>query len=302
MKRPGDLPARAGSAEARRRWVIPAATLASLAGFVWALHGLDLADLLGRIGRTPGWLWPLAAAGILFSHALRATRLHAEWQPQTGADWASCLRLTLLHNAAVLLMPLRSGELGYGWWLQRRWGVPWRRSTASLLWMRLQDLAVLVLLSALCLVTSPAGALIAAAGLLLAGLVLPLPARWSVPWPRRLGWACATANWSLRLAIVGLLLSALVGLPIEASLRGAIGGEWGALLPLQAPGGLGTYEAGVWAGLQAHALGRDIALDTRVAAALIVHLFWLAVSLLAAWPALLLDGPRPAAHQTPNPS
>ena len=98
------------------------------------------------------------------------------------------------------------------------------------------------------------------------------------------------------------MLSALVGLPIEASLRGAIGGEWGALLPLQAPGGLGTYEAGVWAGLQAHSLGRDIALDTRVAAALIVHLFWLAVSLLAAWPALLLDGPRPAAHQTPNPS
>ncbi len=288
------LPARLPALDpgTRCRLAVLAATLASTAGFAWALHGLDLSDLLARVGRTPAWLWLVAAVGILASHALRATRLHAEWQARTGADWPSCLRLTLLHNAAVLLMPLRSGELGYGWWLQRRWGVSWRASSASLLWMRLQDLVVLAVLSGLCLAVSPARALAVAAGLMLLARLLPLPAR-ITPMQRR-AWVCALANWSLRLAVVGVLLAALVDLPMPATLRGAIGGEWAAVLPLQAPGGLGTYEAGVWAGLQSHPQGRDIALDTRVAAALIVHLFWLAVSLLAAWPALLLDGERAA--------
>lgn len=279
-------------ASTRGRLAVLGATLASMAGFAWALHGLDLPDLLARVARTPVWLWLAAAAGILASHALRATRLHAEWQARTGADWSSCLRLSLLHNAAVLLMPLRSGELGYGWWLQRRWGVSWRASSTSLLWMRLQDLAVLAVLSSLSLVLTPAWALTVAASLMLLAWLLPLPAR--ITSMQRRAWACALANWSLRLAIVGALLAVLVDLPMLVTLRGAIGGEWAAVLPLQAPGGLGTYEAGVWAGLQSHPQGREIALDMRVAAALIVHLFWLAVSLLAAWPALLLDGERAA--------
>ncbi|RZS58510.1 lysylphosphatidylglycerol synthase domain-containing protein [Sphaerotilus mobilis] len=278
-----------------RRWIgLLLATLVGLGGLTLALRGLDRADLWMRVVQVPAWLWIAAAAGILASHALRATRLHAEWAARTGADWSSCLRLSLLHNAAVLLMPLRSGELGYGWWLQRRWGVPWRTSSASLLWMRLQDVAVLALLSGLCLALP-----LRLSALVLAGLLL-LILLWPMAPATRTAWLCAGANWSLRLAVVAALLAVLADLPVDATLRGALGGEWAAVLPLQAPGGLGTYEAGVWAGLQSHPQGRLAALDTRVAAALIVHLYWLAISLLAAWPALLLDGqPAPLPEAIP---
>ncbi|MGY0194010.1 lysylphosphatidylglycerol synthase domain-containing protein [Leptothrix sp. BB-4] len=282
----------------RRYLLLALALLACVAGFTLALRGLDLAALGARMARMPAWLWLAAALGVLASHALRATRLHAEWHRRSGADWAACLRLSLLHNAAVLLMPLRSGELGYGLWLKQRWGVGWRESSRSLLWMRLQDVTVLATLTGLALwlpLARLAAALAALVALAVLALLLPAdrPGRFN-----RTAWLCALANWSLRLAVVTLLLSALAGLPAEATLRGALGGEWAAVLPLQAPGGLGTYEAGVWAGLQGHVAGRVAPLDTLVAAALIAHLFWLAVGLVAAWPALLLDRTRPA----PNPS
>jgi hypothetical protein len=284
---------------AARLWPL-LALLASGVALAWLLRGLDLSALWARAAQQPAWLWPAAALGVLASHALRATRLHAEWQVRCGADWAACLRLTLLHNAAVLLMPLRSGELGYGLWLQRRWGVGWRESSASLLWMRLQDLAVLVALSGLILLSASDMPALPAEGLALVPVVLALLLVLALPAGRtgrlnRRAWLCALANWSLRLAVVAGLLSALTGLPLAATLRGALGGEWAAVLPLQAPGGLGTYEAGVWAGLQGHAAGRSTPLDTLVAAALLAHLFWLAIGLLAAWPALLLDRPRQTA-------
>ncbi|MDP4302102.1 lysylphosphatidylglycerol synthase domain-containing protein [Leptothrix discophora] len=285
---------------ARRRLVgLLLASVAVVAGFAWALHGLDLATLAERVRALPTGLWLLAALTVLASHALRATRLHAEWQVRTGADWAACLRLCLLHNAAVLLLPLRSGELGYGLWLQQRWGVGWKASSASLLWMRLQDVIVLLALTgAAWFAPSPWLALVAPVGL--AVLHAAFASITGLGRQHRIAWLCATANWSLRLAVVGALLAELTGLTLAATLRGALGGEWAAVLPLQAPGGLGTYEAGVWAGLNTLAAGRAVAIDQVVAAALIVHLFWLAVSLLAAWPALLLDGDRaPLPDPTP---
>jgi hypothetical protein len=75
-------------------------------------------------------------------------------------------------------------------------------------------------------------------------------------------------------------------MPIKAAFQGALGGEWAGLLPLQGPAGLGTYEAGVWlaAGI------KDAAVVTQLpAAALLIHVFCLAVSLgaaLLAWAVL----------------
>jgi uncharacterized membrane protein YbhN (UPF0104 family) len=81
------------------------------------------------------------------------------------------------------------------------------------------------------------------------------------------GWLCCLGNWVVKLAVIAAMLAAVGALPAAAALRGAVGGEWAGVLPLQAPGGLGSYEAGVWI---ASGSGQA-ALATVVGAALLVH-------------------------------
>jgi hypothetical protein len=51
---------------------------------------------------------------------------------------------------------------------------------------------------------------------------------------------------------VGVLLASLADLPLGAGFCGALGGELAGVIPLQAPAGVGTYEAGVALGTRAH--------------------------------------------------
>ena len=237
------------------------------AALVWMGRTLDVLALRRSAAAVPAWQWALASVGVLLSYALRAARLHAEWQPRTGARYAECLQLFLLHNAAASWLPMRSGEAGYPLWLHRRWQVPPGESLRSLLWLRVQDALVLALLSAalwgaLAVEWPAAGALVAAAlatgGLVAVGVRVTGRGSW-------LGWLCCLGNWVVKLTVIGGLLAAVGALPGASALRGAVGGEWAGVLPLQAPGGLGTYEAGVWI-----ASGRgDTA--TVVGAALLVH-------------------------------
>jgi hypothetical protein len=321
------------------------------------LARLDWAQFRRAAAEVPPWAWAAGSAGVLASHVLRALRLRSEWQPRTGATLGECLRLALLHNAAVLLLPFRSGEAGYAWWLHRSWGVSLAEALHSLLWLRLQDLAVLGLLAVLLLlpVPLPVSALLtlALAGLMVVGvpaLLRRLAERFggapgargagtdsahavagstapSASQPgavqahtprgalgktiarvtgkvlqalaaRRSGWSSwlfAITNWSLRLLVVGGLLVALGVVDLPAGLRGALGGELGALSPLQGPAGLGTYEAGVWAGAAWHGAGAGGASATSATAmaelagaALAVHALWLATGLVAAAVAAVL--------------
>lgn len=286
--------------------------LAVAAGLLLVLlRGLDAAALRQAAGAVPPSLWLLATGAVLTSHLLRALRLQAEWHPRVGARLGSCLRLALLHNAAVVLLPMRAGELGYPWWLQRHWGVPLAESTASLLWLRLQDLLVLVALALLVWLALPVAGAIVASSVVLGTTLLPSLLRQTRAslsaagghWQRiatrlldagaaRRGglssWVYAASNWSLRLLVVGGLLTALAPLQAGEAIRAALGGELAALLPLQAPAGLGTYEAGIWAGahLQPPLLRQSLA--QLAGAALLIHLWWLLVSLGAALVAALL--------------
>jgi hypothetical protein len=300
------------------------------------LARLDWVQFRRAAAEVPLWAWAGGSAGVLASHVLRALRLRSEWRPRTGATLGECLRLALLHNAAVLLLPFRSGEAGYAWWLHRSWGVSLAEALHSLLWLRLQDLAVLGLLAVLLLlpVPLPVSALLtlALAGLMVTGvpaLLRNLARRWAIDpvaggggvpgavprgvlaktfaritakvlqalAARRSGvssWVYAITNWSLRLLVVGGLLVALGVVDLPAGLRGALGGELGALSPLQGPAGLGTYEAGVWAGAAWHGAGAAGAAASSGAlpaapsvaelagAALAVHALWLATGLVAA--------------------
>ena len=247
--------------------------------------------------------WPLAAVALLGTYLLRALRMRAEWRHVRKAGVLHCLQMTLHHNAALLLMPMRSGEMGYVWMVRRHWGVHWTEAARSLLWLRLQDLVVL---AAFGLVLLPPWPLWIGVALLAPYALSVLAARRLLRWIGRrvpklqglaeallarddlAGWLYSLGNWSLKLAVLGSLYALLAGVDPLSALRAALGGEMGSIIPLQPPASLGTYEAGVWAALRVHG---DVAPAT-VGAALAIHVFALLQALLAAALFAILPPPR----------
>jgi uncharacterized membrane protein YbhN (UPF0104 family) len=256
--------------------VVGAALLACLG------RGVDWARVGAAIRPAPWWAWTATVLGLGASYLLRALRIRAElgaWRPLAVGR---CLEVMLVHNAAVNALPMRGGEAAYPWLLHRRLGVPVAQAVASLVWMRVQDVIVLgFLAAALWPGLNPALRAGGAAGLAAVVLgALRLLARAGVrdgaPTDARpiraartalhalalaprhgwRGWVFCSASWSMKLAALGALFAALSGVaPIEGW-TGALGGELAGVLPLQGPAGLGTYEAGVWAGAAAHASAR----------------------------------------------
>ncbi|MFZ2987991.1 lysylphosphatidylglycerol synthase domain-containing protein, partial [Ideonella sp.] len=267
------------------------------------LQGMAWQPLRAAMAGLPAHVWGLALLGLWGSYALRAERLRREWQTwgraqRPGAPmpgWLASVDLFLAHNAALVLLPMRAGEAGYPWLLHRRFGIPVADAVRSLVWLRLQDAAVLGLLGLLLLLPGPGWwrALAFAAGLLLMMLGLPwLSAQAGARWPRwqslastltahradRLGWMLCVANWCLKLLVLGGLLMMLAPLTLQQGWGAAVAGELAAALPLQAPAGLGSYEAAIWAAGQW--LGASAAPAELTAAALAVHGLSLASALL----------------------
>jgi hypothetical protein len=295
----------------RRAWMrLTVASVLGLGLLVFLLRKVDLAPLKSAFAATPAWVWAVALAGLAASYALRAERLRREWGSWFAADpargrapgFVACLALFLTHNAAIVVLPLRAGEAGYPLLLQRRFGVPLGESIKSLLWLRLQDAAVLGTLAAWWLPRVEPGVRAGWSALIVLGWLLVLVfgprllsalsarvtavQRFSAAWLAhrndRMGWALCAANWLVKLAVFALLLQALAPLDFAGALRGALGGEVASVLPLQGPAGLGTYEAGVWAAAlmgdaSVHGTGAQVA-----AGALALHGFSLAVALAAA--------------------
>ena len=290
----------------RRALALIVGTLLAAAVLAALLRRADLASLRDAAGALPLWGWCAAAAGLVASYLLRALRLQAEWGPRVGTRFVDCLHLMLVHNAAVNLLPMRAGEAGYPWLLQRRFGVPILESSASLLRLRVQDLLLLALLAIALLVPhgpwlalvaalaivagwrALAPTLVSAAGTRAADDKLAALSRTALrallapaasPSAARTSWLCAAANWAVKIVAIGGLLAALAGLALPSGVRGALGGELAALLPLQGPAGLGSYEGAVWATVALHDRSAPAQLGL---AALAVHLFALAVGLVAA--------------------
>ena len=273
----------------RARWIAAASIVAGVALLAVLVAFTPWRLLAERVASVPWPGWVGATLGMSATYALRAGRLRAEWLWKLrtlGLGYRECLQVTLLHNAAINILPMRSGEASYSFLLHRRWGVGLGDATASLLWLRLQDMMVLGVLGIAILVPAPlpwrigfaVAAIAAAATLLPIGVRrVHLHARWararahaSAPRARKAwhlvakvaaafraarggaaAWGFAIANWVLKLGIVGVLLASLANLPLGAGFCGALGGELAGVLPLQAPAGVGTYEAGVALGTRA---------------------------------------------------
>jgi hypothetical protein len=247
-----------------------------------------------RLMDVPKTLLVFCTLGWLSSFLFRAFRFKGEWKAHGKISLWDALSLTFLHNAAVILVPFRVGELGYPVLVQKLLNVSLQQCIRSLLWLRLQDGIVLLSLAFLCI---PFLSLeLRIAGLLLVMALCFVTQKWwlrllrsrhflirqvraflhqrSSPW----GWFWSAANWIVKILVVALMLSNLTGLDILQTLRGALAGELSALLPLTGPAGFGTYEAGVWSGLGL----TWQEMKGLMGSVLLTHLFFLCISLLGA--------------------
>jgi uncharacterized membrane protein YbhN (UPF0104 family) len=284
-----------------------ALSLLVLLAFGWAVqHYWGWQKLFAPWASVPIALVTLVAVAQLGSYSVRAYRVYYAEPAIPRGRWHDCLKLILLNNVINLLLPARTGEASFPVLLNRWFGVNPAKGAGTLLWLRLLDLGVLsvlalavlgpsvipglppLLLAALCLagVAAPLLALPvqARAGRVLAGhdgkvavlvrrLLDGVPAKPShVFVDIGLSWTA----WSLKLAALAVVFAQLADLRLPDALMGAVGGDLSTVLPVHAPGGFGTYEAGVVALV---ALVADAG-PALLAAAVNLHLLVLGVALL----------------------
>jgi hypothetical protein len=300
-------------------WRLAVSLLLGLGLVAWLLAQGQLVAGLSRLADVSPWVLALCVLAQLSSYLCRSARLSVEFGPRAprragegsaAIEYAPMLRIALLHNASVNLLPMRGGELALPWLLHRAAGVPVARGTATLVWLRVQDAVVLAVLA---LAGWPGiepwlrGASMAAlAGgiVLMAAITRRLEGdaaqvrtgwrRWAAALlaamnARPATWAWSAANWVIKLAGIALLLAALLGLDAGTAWRGALAGELAALLPVQGTAGFGSYEAAVAFGLR----GPQGLVGAALGAAFAAHCVLLVVAFAAAGAAWVwLPAPR----------
>lgn len=256
-----------------RMWLVTVVTLVAYVAFLQVAFGIpELARQLVAIG-----ILPLLAALTLLvmTYAVRCWRVADYFPRETQGQFRRLLRLTLVHNLLNVMLPLRSGEASFPLLMRSEFGMPLTRATAALLVMRLLDLHALMTAAGIGLVLGQGGAPWAFA-LWLAFLLAPVPLfglkgpilRLAGRLPERLrvlvdeierglpsgpaaflrAWGATLVNWGVKVVVLAWVLRLMDVAPLAASFGGALGGELSSVLPVHAPGGVGTYPAGIVAG------------------------------------------------------
>lgn len=248
--------------------------MAAYAAFIqWSLGWSHVMRQLAQIG-VP---WLLAAQGMLVStYFLRCWRIRDYFPTETSGRYFALFRLTQVHNLLNIMLPFRVGETSFPLLMRSEFGIPLARGTAALLVMRLLDLHalfaaagvglvlkagfhpaaclgwLLFLVSplALYLVKRPVfgfarGRLSGKAAKLIAEIELGVPASTSA---FLRAWFATVVNWAVKVAVLAWALVLADVTPIAAGFGGSLGGELSSVLPVHAPGGVGTYPAGIIAG------------------------------------------------------
>ena len=284
--------------------------LAVVVGLQWYV---GWSRLLGPWLALDGTVLLLAVGLVAVGYLARAARLHVLFVSRTAGRARLCVKLILLNTLANNLVPMRAGELSFPLLMRRFFGVPMGTATAGLAWLRLMDLHTLLGLGLVGILP----------GWLGGGLTWLTVAAWLVlPWLlyrfqrdllRRLAggrggrlagavaaglpadpftfWQCwiwTVLAWLAKLSVFVWLLIAFSAAPVEAALAGAVGGELTSVLPFHGVAGLGTYEAGVVAGMTPW----GVALKAAVTAAVNLHLFLLGISVAGGALALLIREER----------
>lgn len=295
----------------------------------WLLGGLLLIALVLAVALTVGW-GPLLAPwrelgltellGLLalsaLSYGFRAVRVFDFFRPAFAGRFPTVLRLSILHNVANNLLPMRAGEMVFPWLMGRYFGQGFGNALASLIWIRLLDMHFLGLIACLILYLRQPWIGWPLAGLLWL-LLLPLMARvgrlaptGSTRMPARLASTLARAapvsrrliarlylwtalSWTAKFIAFALLLQHFLPLDLWRLLIGVLGAELSSILPFHGIAGGGTYELAAVAALVPFGVSPEAALVGAVN----LHLFLLGVTLLLGLLALLLpvQGRRVAA-------
>ena len=315
----GIQPSGAGPRASGWRKGLPAIALntAVLALFAWAVqHFWGWGRLLAPWRQLPAAILALAVCGMLLSYGVRAARIYLAERDIPRGSLGACLRLILLNNALNLLLPARSGEASFPILMSRWFGIDAARATGTLIWLRVLDLHVLATVGAACAAAGwlgatqtlsrlawAAAACAAAAPLLLFGLRHHLAAALGGrsgripgllsrmlrglpqhPGGLALDLSLSWTSWGIKLSALGWVLAGLARTGRARGVLGAIGGDLSTVLPLHAPGGFGSYEAGVMALLAPGASGGatgDESWGLLLAAAVNLHLLVLTTALLA---------------------
>jgi uncharacterized membrane protein YbhN (UPF0104 family) len=297
------------------------AVVISVALVWWLVTDARWAGVGERLRRIDVRALIFVASLFAASYAMRGARIHGEFRDELdgskGAhDYLRILRLTLVHNALVNVLPFRSGEVAFPVLLARWFGIGSGRAVVSLLWLRAQDAIVVLALAALVWPAVPIAWRVLALAAIVGGALM-VPA-----WARRhrgaaasgstmlvrfggllerstrrakAGWLWTVGNWSAKLIAEAWLVELALGPDARVSTAtaalGAIGAELAAILPVQGVAGFGTFEAGGAALLRT----QGVALQTGLEAVLVLHAVVLSFALVAgALAALLLPGPQPA--------
>lgn len=238
----------------------------------WAFGWSALVAQFREIGPAP---LSLALALLVATYVVRGWRIRDYFPQETRGAFLRLLRLTLVHNLLNIMLPMRTGEASFPLLMRTEFGMPIARATAALLVMRLLDLHALLAAAGLGLVmgsdqpvwawslwcvflAAPLPAFMLKRPLFAVGQRLPgrlrhvvaeLERGMPVDGPAFLrAWAATLLNWGIKVVVLAWVLTLMGVHPISASFGGALGGELSSVLPVHAPGGVGTYPAGIVAG------------------------------------------------------
>lgn len=293
----------------------------------WLLGALLLLGVVAALHWWIGWAvllapWRTISAltllGLLtmtaLSYALRALRVYDYFRPRFSGQFLGVLRLSVLHNTANNLLPMRAGELVFPWLMRRDFGFDLVEAGASLIWIRLFDLhclglvglglawlaqpswlwplAALLWLLALGLAVRLAPVLVARVapgsrlGRFAQRLLEAAPAQREVM-GRVYLWTVLT--WALKFIAFASVLQHFLGVAWWQVLAGVMGAELSSVLPVHGVAGSGSYEFAAVAAL----VPLGIEPSRALAGAVNLHLFLLGATLLLGGLALAL--PRPDA-------
>lgn len=255
------------------------------------------------------WLLAGALALTAVSYALRGLRVYEYFGPLVAGRFVAVLRLSVLHNTANNLLPMRIGEVVFPWLMRRWFGHGFLASGASLLWIRVMDLHCLVLaalvvlwlrlpgwwwpgLGVLWLALVPLGLAIRHRGWVAQlppgrvrrVLLFLLDAAPADTWLLSRLYLWTVLTWGTKLLAFALVLGHFVDAALWQRLAGVLGAELSSVLPFHGIAGAGSYELTGMAAMVP--LGIDV--GAALAGAVNLHLFLLGATLLLGAGALLL--------------
>jgi uncharacterized membrane protein YbhN (UPF0104 family) len=291
-----------------RDWLIGAALLVGL--FIAVDKSVGWATLLSPWLRLSPWLLLVAFVLTALSYLLRAVRVYDFFGAPVRGRFITVLRLSVLHNTANNLLPMRTGEMLFPWLMRRYFGHGFLAAGASLLWIRLMDLHVLGLAGLLVLVAARSGLALAARGADLdravaghgqagrlrrwqtgwaAGAFGASPASWPSPVRpdqtligRLYLWTALT--WLLKLAAFAAVLRHFLAVDFWKVLAGVLGAELSSVLPFHGIAGAGSYELATVAAM----LPFGVSATDALTGAVNLHLFVLGTTLILGLFALLI--------------